>query len=60
MRDSEKLTIKLQKMNDKSTNISKPVKPALGMSLCCTLADATYEINNEAQKIKNAKRGEFI
>ena len=33
--------------------------PALGMSLCCTLADATHETTNEEKKIKNAKRGEF-
>jgi hypothetical protein len=30
--DSNKLTIKLQKMNDKCTNISKPVNPALNLA----------------------------
>jgi hypothetical protein len=59
VRDSEKLTIKLQKMNNKSTNISEPLQPALGMSLCCTLADATHETTNEEEKIKNAKRGDI-
>jgi hypothetical protein len=46
-------------MKIKSTNISEPLQPALGMSLCCTLADCTHEPNNEEQKIKNAKRGDF-
>jgi hypothetical protein len=38
---------------------AKPPIQQLGMSLCCTLADATHETNNEEQKIKNAKRGDI-
>jgi len=34
---------------------SQTTAPALGMSLCCTLADCTHETSNEEQKIKNAK-----
>jgi hypothetical protein len=48
-------------MNDnKSTELSQPTEPGMHYTACCTLADATYEINNEEQKIKNAKRGEFL
>ena len=40
--------------------IDKQIQPQLTMTTCCTLADCTHETNNEEQKIKNAKRGEFV
>ncbi len=45
---------------NKEPETTKTDVPALGMSLCCTLADATHETNHEEQKIKNAKRGVFL
>ena len=40
--------------------LSHTTEPGMHYTACCTLADATHETCNEAQKIKNAKRGEFI
>jgi hypothetical protein len=42
---------------NKEPEATQTTAPALGMSLCCTLADCAHEPNNEEQKIKNAKRG---
>lgn len=34
-------------------------KTPINYTACCTLADCTHETNHEAQKIKNAKRGDI-
>lgn len=34
-------------------------KTPINYTACCTLADCTHRTNHEAQKIKNAKRGDF-
>jgi len=48
-------------MNDnKSTELSQPTEPGMHYTACCTLADCSHETNHEEQKIKNAKRGEFL
>ena len=47
-------------MNDnKSTELSQPTAPGMHYTACCTLADLTHQPTIEAQKIKNAKRGEY-
>lgn len=40
-------------------NDSNTDKTQLAYSTCCTLADCTDKVTNEAKKIKNAKRGDF-
>lgn len=45
--------------NNKSTELSQHTAPGMHYTACCTLADITHEPNNEEQKIKNAKRGEY-
>ena len=45
-------------MNE-AENLNNPLNAKLRMSRCCTLADCNHEANHEAQKIKNAKRGDF-
>ena len=43
-------------MIDLNTNTTKT---AIGLMSCCTLADCSHETSHEAEKIKNAKRGDF-
>ena len=42
-----------------TSELSHTTKPGMHYTACCTLADATHEPNHEAQKIKNAKRGDY-
>lgn len=42
-----------------TSKLSHTTETGMRYTACCTLADCSHETNNEEQKIKNAKRGEF-
>jgi len=47
-------------MIERDTELQITSEPAIAYSTCYTLADCTDKTTNEAQKIKNAKRGVFL
>ena len=47
-------------MIERDTELQITSEPAIDYSTCYTLADCTDKTTNEAQKIKNAKRGAFL
>jgi DNA (cytosine-5)-methyltransferase 1 len=49
--------LKIMHTKNKEPETTQTTAPALGMSLCCTLADCTHETCNEEKKIKNVKHG---
>lgn len=47
-------------MIERDIQQQEPKKQGMEYTACCTLADLTHEPTNEAQKIKNAKRGDIL
>jgi len=44
-------------MIERENKQQEPIQQGMEYTACCTLADLTHQPTNEAQKIKNAKRG---
>ena len=47
-------------MIERENKQQEPTQQGMEYTACCTLADLTNEPTNEAQKIKNAKRGDVL
>jgi len=57
--DFETLNYQIMTDLNTSTEAQNTTETAIGFIPCCTLADLTHQPTNEAEKIKNAKRGDL-